>query len=107
MSRTETFKKISRQTEQLLVEWLATLVSEEEMKQVTTKNIMKFMPDRDIHTALSYGVRCVPFTPRWIRKELKKMYKHNPDIDIESVTLQDLEFAAMEQQQDASNRHVF
>ena len=35
------------------------------------------------------------------------MYKHNPDIDIESVTLQDLEFAAMEQQQDASNRHVF
>ena len=107
MSRTQAFKKISRQTEKLLVEWLATLVSDEEMKQVNTKNIMKFMPDRDIHTTLSYGVRCGPVTPRWILKELKKMYKHNPDIDIESVTLQDLEFAAMEQQQDASNRHVF
>jgi len=107
MSRTQTFKEITRQTERLLVEWLATLVSDEEMKQVTTKNIMQFMPDRDIHTSLSYGVRCVPFTPRWIRKQLKKMYKNNPDIDLDTVTLQDLEWAAMDQQQEASSKHVF
>ena len=107
MSRTQVFKKITRQTERLLVEWLGTLVSDEEMKLVNTKNIMQFMPDRDIHTSLNYGVRCVPFTPRWIRKELKKMYKKNPDIDLDEVTLQDLEIAAMNLQQEASSRHIF
>ena len=107
MSRTQAFKEISRQTERLLVEWLGTLVSDEEMKQVNTKNIMQFMPDRDIHTSLNYGVRCVPFTPRWIRKQLKKMYKNNPDIDLDTVTLQDLEWAAADQQQEASIKHVF
>ena len=107
MSKTQTFKKISRKTEELLVQWLGTLVSEEEMKQVNTKNIMKFMPDRDIHTSLSYGVRCVPFTPKWIRKQVKRMYKNTPEIDLSTVTLQDLEWAAMDQQQEASTKHTF
>ena len=35
------------------------------------------------------------------------MYKKNPDIDLDEVTLQDLEIAAMNLQQEASSRHIF
>lgn len=101
------FKKISRKTEELLVEWLGTLVSDEEMKQVNTKNIMKFMPSTDTHTALKYGVQCIPFTPKWMRKQLKKIYKNNPNLDLDTITLKSLEEVATDQKTVAITKNIF
>lgn len=37
-------KKISRQTDLILVEWLKTLVSDEEKEQINTSNIHSLLP---------------------------------------------------------------
>tara|TARA_R100001440_G_scaffold16938_2_gene28668 strand:+ start:769 stop:1104 length:336 start_codon:yes stop_codon:yes gene_type:complete len=89
-------KQINRKTERLLVEWLSMMVSEEEAKQINTKNIMQFMPT-EIHAPLNTGVRCVPMTPRWIKKELKKLVKKDKSFDVDSITLGDLEQIAERQ----------
>ena len=89
-------KQIHRKTERLLVDWLSTMVSDEEAKRISTKNIMEFMPD-EIHAPLNTGIRCIPMTPRWIKKELKRLVKKDNSFDVGSVTLNDLEQIAERQ----------
>ena len=89
-------KQIHRKTEQLLVDWLSTMISDEEAKQINTKNIMQFMPT-EIYAPLNTGVRCVPMTPRWIKNELKRLVKKDKSFDVDSVTLGDLEYIAERQ----------
>ena len=89
-------KQIHRKTESLLVDWLCTMVSDEEAKKVNTKNIMQFMP-KEIYAPIGSGFRCVPMSPRWIKKELKRMIKEDSKLDINCVTLNDLEQIAERQ----------
>ena len=37
-------KKISKQSKLIMVEWLSSLLSEEEASKITTKNCLNFMP---------------------------------------------------------------
>ena len=89
-------KQIHRKTARLLVDWLCTMVSDEEAKIVNTKNIREFMP-KEIYAPIGSGFRCVPMSPRWIKKELKRMIKRDSKLDINSVTLNDLEKIADQQ----------
>ena len=72
-------------------------MSDEEAERVNTKNVMQFMPDKEIYAPVKSGIRCVPMTPRWINKELKKMLQQNSNLDVGAVTLDDLNLIAYEQ----------
>ena len=87
-------KRISRQTERLLVEWIKSLLTEEEANKVTLDNVNTLL-HAEYHTYTDQGLRLTPNTPKWIRQGLKKMVKENPTLDIESITLEQLQWKAM------------
>jgi len=67
-------KVLRRKVKKLQVEWLKTLLNEEEANQVSIDNIEELAPTQDYYMAnrtmyLSY------MTPKWIMKYLKK-YPH-------------------------------
>mgnify|MGYP005824229659 CR=1 FL=1 len=99
-------KQIHRKTESLLVDWLRSMVSDKEAKRVNTKNVMQFMPDKEIYAPVKSGIRCVPMTPRWIKKELKKMLQQDSNLDVESVTLSDLNLIANSQRDAVHRRNL-
>ena len=82
------------------------MVSDEEAKRVNTKNVMQFMPDKEIYAPVKSGIRCVPMTPRWIKKELKKMLQQDSNLDVESVTLSDLNLIANSQRDAVHRRNL-
>tara|TARA_R100000655_G_scaffold1387_2_gene5347 strand:+ start:5754 stop:6086 length:333 start_codon:yes stop_codon:yes gene_type:complete len=99
-------KQIHRKTESLLVDWLRSMVSDEEADRVSTKNVMQFMPETEIYAPVKSGIRCVPMTPRWIKKELKKMLQQDSNLDVEAVTLDDLNLIAYEQRASVHRRNI-
>ena len=82
------------------------MVSDEEAERVNTKNVMQFMPDKEIYAPVKSGIRCVPMTPRWIKKELKKMLQQDSNLDVESVTLSDLNLIANSQRDAVHRRNL-
>ena len=82
------------------------MVSDEEAERVNTKNVMQFMPDKEIYAPVKSGIRCVPMTPRWIKKELKKMLQQDSNLDVESVTLSDLNLIASSQRDAVHRRNL-
>ena len=82
------------------------MVSDEEAKRVNTKNVMQFMPEKEIYAPVKSGIRCVPMTPRWIKKELKKMLQQDSNLDVESVTLSDLNLIASSQRDAVHRRNL-
>ena len=99
-------KQIHRKTESLLVDWLRSMVSDEEAVKVNTKNVMQFMPETEIYAPVKSGIRCVPMTPRWINKELKKMLQQISNLDVEAVTLSDLNSIASRQRDAVHRRNL-
>ena len=83
-------KRISRHTEVLLVEWIKSLVTEEEAKKVSLDNIDKLLRD-ERHFFVGNQLVLAPNSPKWIRKQLKKLVKADSTITIESITLEDLQ----------------
>ena len=83
-------KRISRHTEVLLVEWIKSLVTEEEAKKVSLDNIDDLLPD-ERHFFVGNQLVLAPNSPKWIRKQLKKLVKADSTITIESITLEDLQ----------------
>ena len=83
-------KKISKQAVLLFIEWLKTLVSEEEAEKVNKKNVWAMAP-KDIFAYQGTTAHLSLHSPKWIRKNIKALVKQQPDIDIESITMEDLE----------------
>ena len=83
-------KRISRHTETLLVEWVKGLVSKEEADEVSIDNINSLLPSQ-YHFIVEDQLTLAPNSPKWIRKQLKKLVSSNPNIPIESITLEDLQ----------------
>lgn len=81
-------KKISRQTDLILVEWLKTLVSDEEKEQITPSNIHELLPDTN-YFFMGRTLRLSFYTPKWVRQSIKKLSKLGREI--ESITMSDLE----------------
>jgi len=99
-------KQIHRKTESLLVDWLCSMVSDEEAERVNTKNVMQFMPGTEIYAPVKSGIRCVPMTPRWIKKELKRLVKQDSSFDVDAVTLDDLNLIASGQRDAVHRRNL-
>tara|TARA_R110002020_G_scaffold404484_2_gene614592 strand:- start:5747 stop:6046 length:300 start_codon:yes stop_codon:yes gene_type:complete len=67
-------KVLRRKVKRLQVEWLKTLLNEEEAKQVSIDNIDELAPTQDYYMA-NRTMYLSHMTPKWIMKYLKK-YPH-------------------------------
>ena len=82
-------KRIRRHAKLLMLEWLKSVVSEEEAKKVDIKNIQEYVPDQT-HIYANKQLRVSAYTLRWFSQRIKKINKLTRKT-IESITLKDLE----------------
>jgi len=82
-------KKINRQVEIITVEWLQSLMPEEEAEKINLNNYKNYIGE----TTHYFNGGCFynsAFTEKWTRKKLKSLYTKNPDKPIDSYTSIDL-----------------
>ena len=99
----ELLKRISRHTEVLLVEWIKSLVTEEEAEKVSLDNIDELLPD-ERHFFVGNQLVLSPNSPKWIRKQLKKLVKADSTITIEDVTIEELQCMIKSPQMDLNQQ---
>tara|TARA_R110002020_G_scaffold198231_2_gene399470 strand:- start:5770 stop:6078 length:309 start_codon:yes stop_codon:yes gene_type:complete len=87
--RRKAIKKINKKAEELLLEWLKTLVSEEESKGMTPDNFRNFLP-KDRHFVAQRTFYLSFYTVRWTKQTIKKLLKKGKSL--ENITLGDLEW---------------
>ena len=83
-------KRISRQVTVLLVEWMKSIVPEEDADKITKENVHSFMP-KDVHVFFQGTVRLSTYCPKWIRQKIKELMQKKPGTRIESITMEELE----------------
>ena len=82
-------REVERHTKKLLVEWIQSLVPEEEAEKINTKNVLQFIP-KQVHYYANQRVSLSSYSPRWIKKYIKIIKKNNENINISDITLQDI-----------------
>ena len=82
-------KEIERHTKKLLVEWIQSLVPEEEADKINTKNVLQFIP-KQIHYYANQRVSLSSYSPKWIKKYIKIIKKNKENINISDITLQNI-----------------
>jgi hypothetical protein len=88
-------KQISRQTKLILLEWVKSLVPDEEKEQVTASNLASLLPDTN-YFFVNRQVRVSFYSPQWVRKSIKKLVKLGHKV--EDITMQELEALVKAQQ---------
>jgi|TARA_R110000764_G_scaffold119627_2_gene207434 hypothetical protein len=88
-------KKISRQSKIILLEWVKSLVSDEEKEKVTAANLASLLPDSN-YFYVRRQIRVSFYSPQWVRKSIKKLVKLGHKV--EDITIQELEALVKAQQ---------
>ena len=81
-------KAISRHSDILLLEWLKTLVPENEHSKLNLNNLHQYLPDANYFFA-NNQIRLSFYSPKWVRKGIKKLVRRGREIN--SITMSDLE----------------
>jgi hypothetical protein len=72
--------KIRNKAKAILVEWLKTLLNEEEQKKVNVKNILTLLPNQT-HYFSGNTFKLQPWSYKWVVKKLKR----NPELTIDDL----------------------
>ena len=76
-------KQLRRKSEQLLVEWLRTMVPEgEDTSRISTKNLQQFLPTQT-HIYANNRLMLSAYSLRWFYKKVKQ----NPNITLQDLIL--------------------
>jgi len=70
-------KAIRKKSIEFVVEWLKTMLIEEEQKKVSTKNYQDYMPT-ETHIFANNKFLVSSYTPRWFVKLIKRKLKSKP-----------------------------
>ena len=84
-------KKIRRHSNQLVLEWLKTMLTDEEAKKLNSKNMAKYMPEQT-HFFANRSFYISAYTPRWFQQRIKRIIRKNKKA-IEDITIQEIENA--------------
>ena len=79
-------KQIRKKSKQLVIDWLKTMLVDEEREKVSVNNIEKYLPEQT-HIYVNKKVMLSAYTPRWFTQRIKQSNKKLKDItwqDIES-----------------------
>jgi hypothetical protein len=79
-------KQIRKKGLHLLVDWVKTLVSEEEGKKLSVQDAFNLLPS-DTHVFTNQRIMLSAFSQKWINKKLKKLIKIK---NINDITVKDL-----------------
>ena len=77
---TKEMSKIRNKAKAILVEWLKTLLNEEEQKKVNIKNILTLLPNQT-HYFSGETFKLQPWSYKWVVKKLKR----NPELTIDDL----------------------
>ena len=84
-------KRIRKQSGIIIVNWLRTLLSEEEGRKIDTKNYTNFMP-KQTHYMASRTVHLNAYHPKWVIKKINQLLAIYPNRTIEQITLEDIQW---------------
>jgi hypothetical protein len=82
-------KKIRKHAQQLMVEWLKSVVPEEEQEKVTIENVHTYIPEQT-HVYGNRSLHVSAYTLRWFIKGIKKLIKQGRQ-DYTTIKVQELE----------------
>tara|TARA_A100000172_G_scaffold71239_1_gene51781 strand:+ start:189 stop:443 length:255 start_codon:yes stop_codon:yes gene_type:complete len=82
-------KKINRQVEVISIEWLRSIMPEEEADKITVTNFRQYL-NQTAHYFKDKQFFNSSFTEKWTRRKLKKLFKKNPSKPINSYKYFDL-----------------
>ena len=81
-------KRIRRHAKELMLDWIKSVVDEDEAKKVTLKNLAQYVPNQT-HIYANQQLRVSAYTLRWFEQGIKKLL--TKDKTITRITLKDLE----------------
>ena len=84
-------KRIRRHANQLVFEWLKTMLTDEEAKKLNSKDMSKYMPEQT-HFFANSSLHISAYTPRWFQQRIKRIISKNKK-PIEDITVQEIESA--------------
>jgi hypothetical protein len=82
-------KKIRKHAKHLMVEWLKSVVPEEEQEKVTIENVHTYIPEQT-HVYGNRSLHVSAYTLRWFIKGIKKLIKQGRQ-DYTTIKVQELE----------------
>lgn len=85
------YKNIKRHAEVLAVEWLKTLVTDEEAAKITIENHSKLMPSKSYYKKRR-TTYITHYHPKWIRKQIKYLLRNTPGLKLKDVTLEKVQW---------------
>lgn len=87
--RKKTKKKINERASNILIEWLKSIVEEDEADRITKENFKSFLPrDRYMQAQKTYYLSFYTF--RWATQNIKKLIKKG--MPLELIKLEDLQW---------------
>lgn len=85
-----TSRRIHRKTRELLVEWVRSLLPEEEAEKVSLNNIHALLPTEKYFFA-NNKIYLNAYSFKWIQKGIKRVMAQQPEIEIENVTMEKIQ----------------
>ncbi len=79
-------KQVRKLSKVFVVEWLQSMLTEEEQKKVSVDNYEKYLPE-ETHFYANNKLMVSAYTPRWFAQRIKKILKtkHIDDITYSDV----------------------
>ena len=79
-------KQVRKLSKEFVVEWLQSMLTEEEQKKVSVDNYEKYLPE-ERHFYANNKLMVSAYTPRWFAQRIKKVLrtKHIDDITYSDV----------------------
>ena len=74
-------KQVRKLSKEFVVEWLKSMLVEEEQKKVNVDNFQNYLPE-DTHFFSNGKLMVSAYTPRWFAKRIKKVLKRKDINDI-------------------------
>jgi len=82
-------KKINKKVIDIFIEWIVSVVPQEEADKIVAKNYKQYVP-KNAYYYKEYTLLNSLFSPRWIKRKLKRLQKANPEKPIDTYTMADL-----------------
>ena len=81
-------KQIRKHAQTLMLDWLKTVVPDEEKPRITLDNLQDFIPNQT-HLYANGHLRVSAYTLRWFAKRIKKLV-HMGRTDFKTITLDEV-----------------
>ena len=82
--------RINRHVRILLTSWLKDMLPPEEAKKISIKNFLQYLPEERYYVNLM-RLNLNSYHPKWVKKYIKRIIKKFKDIEIENISMDDVE----------------